>query len=100
MKRLSKIRLSTVEDKLSDAEMRSVIGGYGYGGSGTENDPYQLPEIIVTPCSTTSKTTACMDRSLGSPCCWTYEGKVYTGHCSGYALYGQPLHCSDLNVWI
>ncbi|MDR2148460.1 MAG: TIGR04149 family rSAM-modified RiPP [Tannerella sp.] len=32
MKRLSKIRLSTVSDKLSDGEMKSVRGGYASNG--------------------------------------------------------------------
>ena len=48
MKVLKKIRLSTVEDKLSDTEMKMVVGGYSYPGSGTEDDPYQLPGVTVT----------------------------------------------------
>jgi natural product precursor len=43
MKKLGKLKLRTHE--MRDYEMRNLFGGYG--GSGTYDDPYQLPEVVV-----------------------------------------------------
>jgi natural product precursor len=45
MKKLSKICLKNLSVSMKDLEMKSMVGGYG--GSGTKDDPYQLPEVVV-----------------------------------------------------
>jgi natural product precursor len=96
MKKLSKISLKTVSARLSDAEMRSVVGGDDYPGSGTYDDPYQLPEVTVTaPCPPdTRKDTACSGKKEWDPCDWIYNCNKYYGYCL-YGNFGAGLHCSS-----
>jgi natural product precursor len=62
MKKLSRINLKTLSDKLSDREMKSVVGGYeaykscGYGSSGVCSG-------LCPPESGTLKSQVCRDRS-------------------------------------
>jgi natural product precursor len=43
MKQIKKISLKTLSDKLSDRELRSVVGGYGDGGDGGSLAPCHCP---------------------------------------------------------
>ncbi|MDR2147023.1 MAG: TIGR04149 family rSAM-modified RiPP [Tannerella sp.] len=72
MKKLSRIRLSSVSEKLSDSEMKSVIGGYGYYCNNTDCDG---------SCS-----------RAGDDCCIKIEDKKHNGTCM-YGNIGSPLHC-------
>lgn len=50
--KLSKLKLKDFHE-MDEKEMKNVVGGdispRTYPGSGTEEDPYQLPGIVVTP---------------------------------------------------
>jgi natural product precursor len=48
MKKLKKIHLKSVLSFLSEGELKSVVGGYD--GSGTYDDPYKLPEVVIYGC--------------------------------------------------
>ena len=48
MKKLGKLKLKNISI-LEDQKMKKISGGY-WPGSGTYNDPYQLPEVVVTAC--------------------------------------------------
>jgi natural product precursor len=78
VKTLKKIHLKSVSNFLSEREMKSVIGGEGYGGSGTYDDPYQLPEVVIygnydsntpKPCSNNGCRGPHGTRVAGGVCC-------------------------------
>jgi hypothetical protein len=93
MEKVFKISLKTVADKMSGKQMRMIKGGYS-GGSGTYDDPYQLAEVVIDG---NSKTQACAGASRCDICHYVYNKKVVYGRCS--SVFGQPLHCSDLNCY-
>ncbi|MDR2148458.1 MAG: TIGR04149 family rSAM-modified RiPP [Tannerella sp.] len=80
MKKLSKIRLSTVSDKLSDSEMKNVRGG-GYGSGGCHSEE---------PCTVT-----CGNNVISQP----YGNCVdigWSSSCSGSSSYSCSGYCRDL----
>jgi len=99
MKTLKKLHLRSVSQFLSDQEMRHVVGGDTYsngyvvnGGSGTYNDPYQLPAVVIT---VPPKIAACLGLKEGERCEWADErGVSQYGYCKSYAP-DYTKHCSD-----
>lgn len=45
MKKLKRLKLNQFS-QMDEVEMNNLMGGY-FSGSGTCNDPYQLPEVTV-----------------------------------------------------
>lgn len=41
------LEMAYVQEILSKEKMNNLLGGYK--GSGTKDDPYQLPEVVVRP---------------------------------------------------
>lgn len=80
MEKLKKLKLRDVE-KMTEEEMKFIIGGSGSGGSGG--------------CAPT-KIDACRGLKEGSSCCFMWNGRKYYGGCRGYAV-NYTMHCSDLN---
>ena len=88
MKVLKRITLKSVSEYLSDKEMRNVVGG-DYGGSGTYDDPYQLPEVVIKgdPCDSLPSCgdpgkQYCMGKRCGESCTDTTTGR--TGTCKAW----------------
>ncbi len=96
MKQLKKLKLKDFSE-MSDAEMKFVVGGSG-GGSGTKDEPYQLPEVVISSCPSGpgSKILDCMGKPRGADCCILYNNKVYTGRCIVDQFNPKgALYCSD-----
>jgi len=97
MKTLKKICLNNISMSLSDTEMKNVVGGYD-GGSGTYDDPYQLPEVVVGAPCITPKICACFGKLVGDYCAfkWTNNGVelISSGSCR-YRAFNTSLYCVD-----
>ena len=99
MKALKRISMRSVSEVLSDKEMRLYVGGY-VDGSGTYDDPYQLPEVVVTGYGTDCglQYGGCTGTSAkeGDPCdyVWTNGDGVrfrFTGTCEGNGYQYNPV---------
>jgi hypothetical protein len=82
---------------LSEREMQQAVGGYE--GSGTYEDPYQLPEVVISLCIGPSgpncKIIACEGISIGETCSFCYNNRKYKGKCAKDAFWGKK-YCCDL----
>ena len=67
-----KIRYRSDFEVLTSKEMQQHIGGYE--GSGTYDDPYQLPEVVIiyNPCRDKSYKEECSFGTFKGRCCRTF----------------------------
>ncbi len=93
MKQLKKLKLKDFSE-MTDSEMKFVVGGSG-GGSGTKDNPFQLPEVEIFPSGSGCKKTVCSSMKEGDKCSIMYEGKVYDGQCIKDQFNDGELYCSD-----
>ena len=88
-----KIRYRSAFEVLTRKEMQQQFGGYE--GSGTYEDPYQLPEVVITPCSghADNAIDPCKGANWGEDCEFCWEKVHYSGRCRNNLIYGN-LYCS------
>ena len=86
---------SDIGDILTREELKHVFGG---SGSGSDRDEFGSDNLSKDKCGrgSTHKIDACKNHSELSKCCFhSSSGTIEYGKC--VSIYGQPLHCSDLN---
>lgn len=94
---MKRIRARSVSEVLSDNEKRRIVGGYD--GSGTYDDPYVLPEVVVKSCLKYGK---CDNKSEGDLCDYLYTppNSSYTYRFEGTCIGpGTPINNTTYLGW-